>query len=66
MDPAALGTLIIGLESIRRDEEGPTARRRRAVVAAAARPRRIRLTLAQELRQLADWLDRPLVGGASG
>ena len=64
MDPAALGTLRIGLDAIRLEAETPPARRRRAAVAAAARPRSIRFTLARELRQIADRLDRPLVGGA--
>lgn len=65
-DPGALGTLIIGLESIRLADERPTVRhpttrRKRAVRQPAVRP-----AIAGWLRLLADRLDRPIAGGVSG
>jgi hypothetical protein len=62
MDPAALGTLRIGLDAIeaeaRYDRAGrPTARGR------ATRP--VRVTLAAALRRIAVVLDRPATGEAA-
>jgi len=59
IDPGALGTLTIGLESIRLDNEasdGPRRTTRRA----ASRPRRTTfVAVAGWLRLVADRLDRP-------
>lgn len=65
MDPAALGTLIIGLESVRLDSEQPASVNR-----AKARSRRENPTFAAavagRLRSLADRLDRPVPGKVPG
>lgn len=58
MDPAALGTLIIGLESVRLDDE-VNDRRRRTNRRAASKQRRTSFVVAGWLRLVADRLDRP-------
>jgi hypothetical protein len=63
MDPAALGTLRIGLDAI--EAEARYDRPRRPTVAHANRSRPIRVTLASVLRRLAATLDRPTVGEAA-
>jgi hypothetical protein len=65
MDPGALGTLIIGLESARLDSEQPARVNR-----AKARSRRAHpsfgAALAGGLRALADRLDRPVPHNVPG
>jgi hypothetical protein len=57
MDPAALGTLIIGLESVRLDEETTRShRRKRAASARSSRP--VAQLVAAWLRAIADRFDR--------
>jgi hypothetical protein len=60
MDPGALGTLIIGLESVRLDNEANEHPRRSGWRAEASRQRRTRfVVVAGWLRTVADRLDRP-------
>jgi len=59
MDPGALGTLIIGLESVRLDSERP-ARVTRAKGRSRRTYRSFGPALAGGLRALADRLDRPV------
>jgi hypothetical protein len=65
MDPGALGTLIIGLESVRLDSEQPAG-----VTRAKARSRRpsrsFGAALAGGLRAVADRLDRPVAHNVPG
>jgi hypothetical protein len=63
MDPAALGTLRIGLDAI--EAEARYDRPRRPTVARRRRPRPIRVTTVAVLRRLAAALDRPTVGEAT-
>ena len=66
-DPGAIGTLIIGLESIRQDELYDERRRHRVAARARTRDgRSVRLAAAAALRSIADRLDRPLASGATG
>ena len=58
MDPGALGTLMIGLESVRLDNEADDGRRR-TTRRAATRQRRTAFVVAGWLRLAADRLDRP-------
>ena len=65
MDPAALGTLIIGIESVRADQSVDHRRRQRP----ALRPtnqRTSRTAIASVLRALADRLERPTTQAAPG
>ena len=60
MDPGALGTLIIGLESVRLDNEANDRPRRTTRHAAASQHRRAAFAvIAVWLRTAADRLDRP-------
>jgi hypothetical protein len=60
MDPGALGTLIIGLESVRLDNEAKDGPRRTTRQDAASRHRRAPFAVvAGWLRTAADRLDRP-------
>ena len=60
MDPAALGTLIIGLESDRLEEDLTRSHRRtRAARARSSRP--VAQLVAAWLRAVADRFDRPSV-----
>ena len=64
MDPAALGTLRIGLDAI--DAEAhPRARRRSADRRRSASPR-VRLTLAAALRRAAEALEPRVVDASRG
>jgi hypothetical protein len=65
MDPAALGTLIIGLEANRFEESHPRPRRGTRRTATAS-PRPVLGVIAGWLRQAADRLDRPVAGVARG
>jgi hypothetical protein len=59
-DPGALGTLIIGLESVRLDNEANDLPRRTTRRAASRHQRRAAfVAVAGWLRQVADRLDRP-------
>jgi hypothetical protein len=58
MDPGALGTLMIGLDSVRLDREASDGRRR-TTRRAAIRQRRTAFVVAGWLRLAADRLDRP-------
>ena len=61
LDPGMLGTLIIGLESARREAEmdtAPATRRRRAAWIGP------RVAVARQLRALAGWLDAGMDVGA--
>ena len=62
MDPAALGTLRIGLEAERLDQH-TQARRHRAVPSSR---RSVRASIATALRSLADRLERPTTQAAPG
>ena len=59
IDPGALGTLHIGLESVRLDDEISTARRQRRMTQQRA-SRRVTPAVAGWLRGLANRLDRPI------
>ena len=60
MDPAALGTLIIGLEAVRSEQSD-----RRRLVTSSNR-RSVRASLAAMLHDLADRLERPTTQTAPG
>jgi hypothetical protein len=60
MDPAALGTLHIGLESIRLEED-LTRSHRRSRTASARSSRPVAQLVAAWLRAVADRFDRPSV-----
>jgi hypothetical protein len=60
MDPAALGTLIIGLESVRLEEDTTRSHPwKRAATARSSRP--VAQLVAAWLRAIADRFDRPSV-----
>lgn len=59
MDPGALGTLIIGLESVRLDGEADDRRRTARRVASRHHRRAAFIVVAGWLRQVADRIDRP-------
>jgi hypothetical protein len=59
IDPGALGTLTIGLESIRLDNEASDRPRRTTRRAASRRQRTAFVAVAGWLRFMADRLDRP-------
>jgi hypothetical protein len=66
MDPGALGTLMIGLESVRLDGE-PNGPARRPSRGAVTRPRRTAaVVVASWLRVAADRFDRPAGTGSAG
>jgi hypothetical protein len=64
MDPAALGTLIIGLEAERAQHSDVP--RRRAPSRQTTQRRAFRAVLAARLHPLADRLDRPTTQPAPG
>jgi hypothetical protein len=64
MDPAALGTLIIGLEAERSQQSDQP--RRRAPSRQTAQRRAFRPVLAARLHNLADRLERPTTQAAPG
>ena len=61
MDPAAFGTLIIGLGAVRSEQSDRTRRR-----ATPANRRSVRAALAATLHSLADRLERPTTQAAPG
>ena len=62
MDPAALGTLTIGLESVRLEQDLSRSHRRKQAAAAHARSSRpVAQLVAAWLRAIADRFDRPSV-----
>jgi hypothetical protein len=63
-DPAALGTLRIGLDAERSKQSG--APRRGARSRQATKRRSFRVAVAAELRTLADRLERPTAQAAPG
>ena len=58
LDGAALGTLMIGLESVRKESEWSEPTVRRSARRSRPAPSPIRLGLANALRFIADRLDR--------
>ena len=68
LDGAALGTLIIGLDSARQDAEWSEASARRSERRTRSKPSGFRVRLAIALRSAADRLDRPTAAplGSSG
>ena len=62
-DPAAIGTLLIGLNAER--AEAQNDRRSRAVPVRRSHRTAIRMTFASGLRRAAALLDRPRIGEAS-
>ena len=58
IDGAALGTLMIGLDSIRKEAETLELTRRRATQRSRPKPSTFRVHLANALRFTADRLDR--------
>jgi len=61
MDPAALGTLLIGLEAARSDASDRPRR-----LATSSNRRSVRAALAARLHNLADRLERPTTQAAPG
>jgi hypothetical protein len=59
LDGAALGTLMIGLDSARLESESSDTSVRRAARRSRANPTTFRIQLANALRFAADRLDRP-------
>jgi hypothetical protein len=66
MDPAALGTLIIGLEAIEAEQSADQRRRRNSRTRQATQRRASRALLAAALRSIADRLERPTTQAAPG
>ena len=66
MDPAALGTLIIGLDHARAEQSNEPGRQRRGPSRQATRRHSLRVPIATALRTLADRLDRPSTQAAPG
>ena len=66
MDPAALGTLIIGLDDVRAEQSDEPRRQRRGRLRQATHRHPIRLAIATALRTLADRLERPTTQAAPG
>jgi hypothetical protein len=65
MDPAAFGTLIIGLDAVEA-EQSADQRRRHGRTSPATQRRASRALLAAALRSLADRLERPTTQAAPG
>ena len=66
MDPAAFGTLIIGLEHERAEQSDEPSRQRRGQSRQATRRHSFRIATATALRALADRLERPTTQAAPG
>jgi hypothetical protein len=66
MDPAALGTLIIGLEAIEAEQSADQRRRPNGRTRHATQRRASRALLAAALRSIADRLERPATQAAPG
>ena len=66
MDPAALGTLIIGLDHARAEQSNESGRQRRWQSRQATRRHSLRVATATGLRTLADRLERPNTQAAPG
>lgn len=65
IDPGAMGTLIIGLESIR-SEQDRAAHPPRSRRTAASRRGSYRVAVARALREIADRLERPVLNAPAG
>ena len=65
MDPAALGTLIIGLDHVRAEQSDESGRRSAATRQATKR-RALRAALAGGLHNVANRLERPTTQAAPG
>ena len=63
MDPAALGTLIIGLDHVRAEQSDEPGRQRRS---RTTQRHQFRVAIATALRTLADRLERPTTQAAPG
>jgi hypothetical protein len=66
MDPAALGTLIIGLDHVRAEQSDEPRRQRQGRSRQATRRHPFRVAIATALRALADRLERPTTQAAPG
>ena len=66
MDPAALGTLIIGLDHAQAEQSNDSGRQRRGLSHQATRRHSFRVAIATALRTLADRLERPATQPAPG
>jgi hypothetical protein len=66
MDPAALGTLIIGLDHARAEQSNEPGRQRRGQSRQPTRRHSFRVATATALRALADRLERPSTQAAPG
>jgi len=66
MDPAALGTLIIGLDHVRAEQSDEPSRQRRTRSRQVTQRRPFRVAIATALRALADDLERPTTQAAPG
>jgi hypothetical protein len=66
MDPAALGTLIIGLDHARAEQSNEPRRQRRGQAHQATRRHPFRVAIATALRTLADRLEQPTTQAAHG
>jgi hypothetical protein len=63
-DPAAMGTLLIGLNAIQAESQDD--RPRRVVPARRREPGAVRLAIARALRRTAAALERPTIGEVAG
>lgn len=66
MDPAALGTLIIGLDHVRAEQSDKPRRAGRGRSLQATQRHPFRIAIATALRALADRLERPTTQPAPG
>jgi hypothetical protein len=66
MDPAALGTLIIGLDHVRDEQSDEFRRQRRGRSHRATKRHPFPVVIAAALRALADRLERPTTQAAPG
>ena len=66
MDPAALGTLIIGLDHVRAEQSDEPSSQRRKRSRQVTQRRSFRVAIATALRALADHLERPTTQAAPG
>jgi hypothetical protein len=66
MDPAALGTLIIGLDHARAEQSNEPRRQLPGQSPQATRRQSFRVAIATALRTLADRLERPTTQAAPG
>jgi hypothetical protein len=66
MDPAALGTLIIGLDHARAEQSNEPGRQQRGLSRQTTWRHSLRVAIATALRRLADRLERPSTQAAPG